>query len=298
MVLAYLKFLWQSTNEHGVHSPFVFKLVTECFYKNKRHYEFRTLRQFRQSILKNKKTITITDFGAGSKVFKSNSRPVNQIAKTSGITQKRAELLFKVVKYFKPKNVLEIGTSLGLATAALSLGNPKSKIITVEGCPETARIAQNNFYKFGFQNIELIISKFEYFLGIRQKALGNSQISYSNRQSAVGSELSAGGNNEKPNTQNPIPKAQSPKPKAKYDFIFFDGNHSYEATLLYFESLLDTATNDSVWIFDDIHWSKDMEKAWETIKNHPKVTVTIDTFYWGLVFFRTEQKKEHFTIRI
>ncbi len=297
MVLAYLKFLWQSTNEHGVHSPFVFKLVTQCFYKNKRHYEFRTLRQYRHTVLKNKKIITITDFGAGSKVFKSNSRPVYQIAKTSGITQKRAELLFKVIKYFQPENILEIGTSLGLATAALSLGNPKAKIITVEGCPETAKIAQNNFYKFAFKNVELVISRFEDFLESRKSKV-ESQKSYSNRQSAIGSELTAVSNEPKPNTQNPIPKAQSPEPRAEYDFIFFDGNHSYEATLLYFESLLDTATNESVWIFDDIHWSKDMEKAWETIINHPKVTVTIDTFYWGLVFFRTEQNKEHFTIRV
>ena len=54
----------------------------------------------------------------------------------------------------------------------------------------------------------------------------------------------------------------------------------------------------SVWIFDDIHWSKDMEEAWEIIKNHPQVTVTIDTFQWGIVFFRKEQEKEHFVIRV
>ena len=59
-----------------------------------------------------------------------------------------------------------------------------------------------------------------------------------------------------------------------------------------------TITNNSVWIFDDIHWSQEMENAWLTIKNHPKVTVTIDTFQWGIVFFRAEQEKEHFVIRI
>ena len=72
--------------------------------------------------------------------------------------------------------------------------------------------------------------------------------------------------------------------------------HSKKATLDYFEALLPTISNDSVWIFDDIHWSADMEEAWEIIKNHPKVTVTIDTFQWGIVFFRTEQEKEHFII--
>jgi predicted O-methyltransferase YrrM len=83
-----------------------------------------------------------------------------------------------------------------------------------------------------------------------------------------------------------------------YDLIYFDGNHSQQATLQYFEDLLPTITNHSVWIFDDIHWSTDMEATWEVIKKHPKVTVTIDTFYWGFVFFRFEQVKEHFVIRV
>jgi hypothetical protein len=67
--------------------------------------------------------------------------------------------------------------------------------------------------------------------------------------------------------------------------------------LAYFDLLLTTITNDSVWIFDDIQWSPEMEEAWEVINNHPKVTVTIDTFQWGFVFFRYEQEKEHFVIR-
>lgn len=35
-VFSYLRFLVKSTNEHGVHSPFVFKYVTECLYSKKR----------------------------------------------------------------------------------------------------------------------------------------------------------------------------------------------------------------------------------------------------------------------
>ncbi|WP_395054036.1 class I SAM-dependent methyltransferase, partial [Flavobacterium sp.] len=80
--------------------------------------------------------------------------------------------------------------------------------------------------------------------------------------------------------------------------IYFDGNHTKKATLEYFELLLPTITNDSVWIFDDIHWSTEMEEAWKIIKNNNKVSVTIDTFQWGFVFFRTQQEKEHFVIRI
>ena len=128
-IKAYLKFLWNSKNEHAVHSPFVFHLVTKCFYDRKLKPEYQVLKNYRNSLLENKKTIEVTDFGAGSKVFKSNSRQISKIAKTAGISQKRAELLFRITNYFQPESVLEIGTSLGLATSALALGNKKSKII-------------------------------------------------------------------------------------------------------------------------------------------------------------------------
>ncbi|NHM06281.1 class I SAM-dependent methyltransferase [Flavobacterium sp. CYK-4] len=259
-IKSYFRFLWHSKNEHGVHSPFVFALVTKCFYDRTPKTEYSILRNYRNALLENKNTIEVTDFGAGSRVFNSNTRRIDQIAKNAGITEKRAELLFRLSRYFEPENVLEIGTSLGLSTSALLLGNPKAKITTLEGCPETAKIAQQQFEKFGFQNIELINTEFETY-------------------------LSNSATNQQPSTNN-------------HQLTYFDGNHSKAATLKYFELLLPTITNETVWIFDDIHWSADMEEAWETIKNHPKVTVTIDTFQWGLVFFRYEQQKEHFVIRI
>ena len=83
-----------------------------------------------------------------------------------------------------------------------------------------------------------------------------------------------------------------------FDLIFIDGNHTKSATLKYFNLCLDAIHNNSVVILDDIHWSVEMEEAWEEIKKHAKVTVTIDTFQWGIVFFRKEQMKEHFTIRV
>ena len=254
-IKAYLKFLWNSKNEHAVHSPFVFHLVTKCFYDRKLKPEYQVLKNYRNSLLENKNTIEVTDFGAGSKVFKSNSRQISKIAKTAGITQKRAELLFRITNYFQPESVLEIGTSLGLATSALALGNKKSKITTLEGCPETAKIAQDQLKKFNINNVESVAKEFKTYFE-------NCQLSTVN-----------------------------------YQLIYFDGNHSKKATLDYFEILLPTITNETIWIFDDIHWSAAMEESWEIIKTHSKVTVTIDTFQWGLVFFRKEQKKEHFIIK-
>lgn len=82
------------------------------------------------------------------------------------------------------------------------------------------------------------------------------------------------------------------------DFAFFDGNHRYEPTLRYFGLCLAKAHENSVFVLDDIHWSAEMERAWEAIKAHPQVTLTVDLFYVGLVFFRRNQPRQHFSLRL
>ncbi len=196
----------------------------------------------------------VEDFGAGSKVFKSNNRSISNIAKNAGITSKRARLLFRLVKYFNPKSILELGTSLGLSTSAIALGNKESTIKSIEGSRDVASIAQIQFKKFDLKNIHLIVNKFE-------------------------DELS------KLKTES-------------FDFIYIDGNHSFKPTLSYFETLLKFVNSKTVMVFDDIHWSKEMTLAWEEIKKNHNVTVTIDTFKWGIIFFRKEQAKQHFRIRV
>ena len=86
--------------------------------------------------------------------------------------------------------------------------------------------------------------------------------------------------------------------ECSYDLISFNGHHDKDATIQYFETLLPKAHNESIFIFHDIYWSKGMTEAWEYIKSHTAVTVTVDCFYLGFVFFRKEQVKEHFKIRV
>jgi predicted O-methyltransferase YrrM len=81
------------------------------------------------------------------------------------------------------------------------------------------------------------------------------------------------------------------------DLVFIDGHHLKEPTLEYFEQCVAKAHNDSLFILDDIHWSRGMEEAWEEVKRHPRVTVTIDLYAMGLVFFRNEQAPQHFRLR-
>lgn len=253
-IVQYIKFLFKSTNQHGVHSPFVYNLVTQCFYDKARYPAYKTIARFRKDLLKNRSKLNIKDLGFGSHKIKSNNRTVSSMAKHAGTTFKSAKLMYRIVKYFNSNTILELGTSLGIATQAMHLGNPKASIKTVEGCPNLSGFSKANFEKQAYQNISVINKDFKLAI----------------------SEL----------------KSKS------FDLVFFDGNHQKESTLQYFNTLLTTAHNDSLFIFDDIYWSKEMTEAWETIKQHPKVTVTIDTFFWGLVFFRKEQHKEHFKIRV
>jgi predicted O-methyltransferase YrrM len=85
--------------------------------------------------------------------------------------------------------------------------------------------------------------------------------------------------------------------KKKIDFVFFDGNHRKEPTLNYFKQCLAHAHEGSIFIFDDIYWSSEMKEAWNEIKMNERVTVTLDLFFMGIVFFRKEQVKQHFIIR-
>lgn len=250
----YIKFLIRSTNQHGVHSPFVYQLITKCFYNKTPFKDYKTLSQYRKKLYQNHKQILVTDFGSGSRVFKTNQRRISKIAKTAGITNKRAKLLYRLTNYLKINNTLELGTSVGLATSAISLGNKSGNITTIEGCTETAKVAKQEFQYFQFKNITVINNQFT----VELNKLKNQS----------------------------------------FDLIYIDGNHNKEATLQYFEKLLQHINNDSVVVFDDINWSRNMQEAWQIIKQNPKVTVSIDTFFWGIVFFRKEQKKEHFTIRL
>lgn len=253
-VKSYLKFFLSATNKHGVHSPFVYDLITKCFNDPTPYPEYTILSRYRNRLLKSKSHIEVTDFGAGSRVFTSNKRAVRAIAKNAGITTKRQRLLFRLVRYFQPNHILELGTSLGLGTAALALGNTSASITTVEGCSNTAKMAQELFEEFELQHIQLKNETFETFFE---------------------------------NPPHPYP-----------NLVYIDGNHCKERTLQYFERLLPQVQNDSVFIFDDIYWSPEMTEAWKEICAHPDVRVSLDTFQWGLIFFRKEQEKQHFRIRL
>ena len=256
-ILSYLRFWLRSGNAHGLHSPFVFGLYTSVVRHTGTFGAYAPIEARRQQLLSSPASIRVTDFGAGSHTGAGRQRRLADIARTAAKPPHLAQLLFRLVNYFRPSTILELGTSLGLTTAYLAAADSHHRVVTFEGCPNVAATARETFAALQLSNVAIVEGNIDHTLVPALLALN-----------------------------------------APVDFAFFDGNHRYEPTLRYFELCLAHRTDESVFVFDDIHWSAEMEQAWEVIKVHPEVTLTVDLFYIGLVFFRKNQPKQHFSLRV
>lgn len=246
--------------KHGVHSPFVFDLITKVFEDKEVYPEYLLVEKLRQDLLNNRLATEIEDFGAGGEKQPLTERKISDIAARAAKPAKWGKLLYRLCRYFETKNMLEFGTSLGITSAYQALGarqvSDSIRFVSMEGSKNLVELARINFKELGIdKDIHLVAGNFDQTLS---KVL---------------------------------------KDYDQLDYVFLDGNHRKEPTLRYFEQLLTKAHNDTVFVFDDIHWSKGMTEAWEEIKADPKVTVSIDLFYVGIVFIRKEQEEEHFVIR-
>lgn len=251
----FIKHNWNAKTRHGVHSPFVYQLIDEVIYDFKQKTAYHSIEKLRKKLLHDTRTIKITDLGAGSHINNQKQKQVKSLAKNALKPKKLAQLLYRLAEAFQPKNIIELGTCLGITTAYFGKAVADAKLYTLEGCPQTATVAKENLDLLGLHHAKVIVGNFD----------------------------------------DNFPEII--KNENQLDFIFIDGNHRKDATLNYFEWCLPKIHEKSVIIFDDIYWSKGMKEAWEQIKKHPKVTITIDLFWIGLVFFKTDQAKENFKVR-
>ena len=258
LLLKYIHYYFAASNGkgHGMHSPFVFEFITKVLNDKTVFPGYEKVESLRNRLLNDHTLLEVRDFGAGSVIGRKNQRSISSVAKNAAKPKKFGQLLFRMVKYYKPKTILELGTSLGITTSYLSLAKPDARLITMEGSKEIAQVAKNNFRHLEIRNTAIVEGNFD------------------NTLSSVVRGLSS------------------------IDFAFIDGNHRQEPTERYFKELLPTINNNSILVFDDIHWSSEMEAAWENIKKDAAVSCSIDLFFIGIVFFRKEFKeKQHFVIR-
>lgn len=257
MAWSYLRFLMKAKTKHAVHSPFVYDFVTKVLEDHSHSKDYNIIERQVRVLSRNHNAIETVDFGSvsGKAGYTTQFRKVSQIASQAGISHRQGRLLYRLIDYYKPENIIELGSSVGISTMYQAKANPQSKMISIEGCASTAAYAQESIQAVKAKNVKFLLGRFEHMLPRALQEMGS------------------------------------------VDYAFIDGNHTYEPTLEYFNLLLPKATNDSVFIFHDIHWLTDMERAWETIQSSPAVTLTIDLFFMGLVFFRKELTPQHFILR-
>ncbi|MFA5574638.1 MAG: class I SAM-dependent methyltransferase [Brumimicrobium sp.] len=159
----YIKYRWKARQRFGVHSPFVFDFGDKCLRLFVPNSTLQGFKQLRNHYLKSHERIEVNDLGAGSRVLK-NHRKISDIVKVSGVDLKYGKLLYRISTHYKPKNILELGTSLGLGTYMLVSGNDKSKVTTIEGCVNTLNTAKTNFPKQHLHQVDFINDSFENYL--------------------------------------------------------------------------------------------------------------------------------------
>ncbi len=259
MLIQYLNYLYNSHNLHSVHSPFVYDFNKHVLNVKNEVVEFDAINGYRNELTQDVSILKIDTLGAGSKRKIIDKIAVKAFYNLTCTNHSFGSILYRIIQYYNYNNIIELGTGMGIGTSYM-LQALKNKTKTSIYSIEGSEVL------FNFTRSQL-----------------NKHFSGHNVQLIKG------------NFDLVLPDILASMPSI--DLAFVDGNHSYEATLDYFKMLLAKTNNNSVIIFDDINWSKPMQTVWKEIIQFPEVTCSIDLFRWGLVFFRKEMKKEHFTIR-
>lgn len=250
-----LAYFFAAKGAESIKSPFVAKFYKEVVLAAKHHAFFDEIEAIRNRLVQDPRVIDMEDYGTGGKDRPFYKRAVADIAKRALKPQKLASMLFRVVGYFKPKTVVELGTSLGLTTIYLAKANASTKVVTFDGAQNVAKIARENFDQMHV-NPDIIVGNLDETLPTFVKNFNGT-----------------------------------------LDYIFFDANHAYEPTLRYFEDTYPKANENSVFIFDDIHISKQMNDAWKKIKADPRVTISIDVYEFGICFFKKDEPKQDYILK-
>jgi predicted O-methyltransferase YrrM len=148
-------------NGQGIHSPFVYDFVANVLFDKKYYQEYAFFQSVRQELTDSGIKIEVNEIGAGSRKFQGNTRRVRDLVKISSVNEKTGRLLFRLASYYKPASILELGTSVGLATVYLAKGWEKSIVYTLEGNNSLCTYATELFRKKGFSNIMVIEGLFD-----------------------------------------------------------------------------------------------------------------------------------------
>ena len=275
----------RNTGGHGVHSPYLFEWVRMVMSDKNTYYVWDEIEEIRQEMLKDTRELEFVDYGSGgplptspSKGRSANMRRVCDIAKGSLARRKEAQLLARLVGWLgRPlltppsrggtgDEASEDRKGLTIVELGTSLGVTTAYLAAMDSRNKVVT------YEGCPAVAEVARANWEK-LGLGNIACVVGEITVDSLQLAV-DRLSG------------------------IDVAFIDANHTYEATLTYFNALASRVHEKSVVVVDDIHYNEDMEKAWKAICADERVTTTMDLYRMGLVFFDKHYWRKHYKMRI
>jgi predicted O-methyltransferase YrrM len=258
LIKEYIKWYLSAKNLHGIHSPFVYEFIKNCINADIKEPVFQEIESLRKEYKNNSDFLSYADPGAGNRIKTGN---VKNKRKIQSIAKNSLQHPRYCRLFYRMINYLEVFNVLELGT---SLG-----------------ITTSYMSRAGTS------VKIDTIEGVKEiAALASGTFSKLNCQNI---SLHIG-------TFDEILPSLFPGEK-QFQMVFIDGDHKGSSLLKYFDCIVKQIPRHGVVIIDDIRWSHSMYDAWEVIKNHPEVTVTIDLFYMGLVFFRPGLSKENFMIK-
>jgi len=255
--LAFIQYLLKSGTRHSVHSPFVYKLIDEVIRNKQEKPALTRINQLRDELICTPQLIETTDFKQ-----KKKSSQITRRLQTVEEIARRSSVNKKYGRLLF--NLVEFFSPQVIIELGTSVGI------------STLYLSKAHSQSKVF-TIECCSAKSE-----------QAQKCFSVMQCANIVQYTCDFTSVLPAV---IQQA------GKLDFAFIDGDHTYNATIANFEALLSISHNDTVFVFDDIHWSAEMAQAWKQITEHERVTVSIDLFRMGIVFLRKELSRQKFVIR-
>ena len=146
---------------HGIHSPFVYDLVSSVLNDNRYYYAYEEIERVKNNLLEDKRILIVNDFGAGSSNHGNEKKIISEIAGKAVSKQKFGRLLFRLANYYNARTIFEMGSSLGISTAYLASADKLSNVISIEGSSEISGIAKETFSQLDLTNIKLVTGNFD-----------------------------------------------------------------------------------------------------------------------------------------
>jgi predicted O-methyltransferase YrrM len=150
-----------SAKGHAIHSPFVYELVSAVLNDNHSYYAYEKIERIKNRLLQDKRTLVVNDPGAGSSQNGNEIKNISEIAGKAVCKQKFGRLLFRLANYYHARTIFELGSSLGISTAYLASADNFSRVISIEGSPAIAGIANETFRQLELENIKLVTGNFD-----------------------------------------------------------------------------------------------------------------------------------------